>query len=99
VLALAPVSLAALVVGVLLLDIAVQAVHINNQSAIYQLDENARSRITSAYMTCYFIGGASGSALGTAAWTRYGWNGVCVLGGGLALLGLLVFFVPARRSR
>lgn len=99
VLVLAPVSLAALVVGVLLLDIAVQAVHINNQSAIYQLDENARSRITAAYMTCYFIGGASGSALGTAAWTRYGWNGVCVLGGGLALLGLLVFFVPVRRSR
>lgn len=92
----APVSLLALVLGVLLLDIAVQAVHINNQSVIYQLDESARSRITSAYMTCYFIGGASGSALGTSAWTQYGWNGVCVLGGLLAVLGLVVFFMPLR---
>lgn len=98
VLAFAPVSLVALVVGVLLLDIAVQAVHINNQSVIYQLDESARSRITSAYMTCYFIGGASGSALSTVAWTHHGWAGVCPLGGGLALIGLLVFFLPAGKQ-
>lgn len=91
VLLLAPQSLVALIAGVLLLDVAVQAVHINNQSAIYQLDEAARSRITSAYMTCYFIGGAVGSALSTAAWTRFGWNGVCALGGVLALLAGLVF--------
>ena len=50
-------------------------------------------------MTCYFIGGASGSALGTAAWTRYGWNGVCVLGGALALIGLAVFLLPAPNRR
>lgn len=91
VLLLAPQSLVALIAGLLLLDVAVQAVHINNQSAIYQLDEAARSRITSAYMTCYFIGGAVGSALSTAAWTRFGWNGVCALGGMLALLAGLVF--------
>lgn len=98
VLAFSPVSLAALVVGVLLLDIAVQAVHINNQSVIYQLDESARSRITSAYMTCYFIGGASGSVLSTVAWARYGWTGVCVLGGAVSAIGLLVYFMPVRRA-
>ncbi|MGE8280010.1 MAG: MFS transporter [Stenotrophomonas sp.] len=98
-LAFAPVSLAALISGVLLLDIAVQAVHINNQSVIYQLDEGARSRITSAYMTCYFIGGASGSALSTLAWTRFGWWGVCVLGCVIAVIGLLVYCVPARKRR
>ncbi|MGE8232035.1 MAG: MFS transporter [Stenotrophomonas sp.] len=97
-LAFAPVSLAALIVGVLLLDIAVQAVHINNQSVIYQLDESARSRITSVYMTCYFIGGASGSVLSTMAWTRYGWNGVCALGGVFAVIGLLVYFMPVRKQ-
>jgi len=89
VLLLAPVSLAALVVGVLALDVAVQAVHIDNQSTIYRLDESARSRITAAYMTCYFIGGAAGSALGTLGWTRYGWNGVCAVGIALALAALL----------
>lgn len=89
VLLLAPVSLAALVVGVLALDVAVQAVHIDNQSTIYRLDEGARSRITAAYMTCYFIGGAAGSALGTLAWTRHGWTGVCVVGIALAVAALL----------
>ncbi len=95
----APWSLPALIVGVVLLDVAAQAVHINNQSAIYQLDEAARSRITSAYMTCYFIGGAAGSALSTVAWTRFGWNGVCALGGLLALMAGLVFLhARARRG-
>lgn len=89
VLLLAPVSLAALVAGVLALDVAVQAVHIDNQSTIYRLDEGARSRITAAYMTCYFIGGATGSALGTLAWTRFGWTGVCMLGIALAVVALL----------
>lgn len=89
VLLLAPVSLAALVVGVLALDVAVQAVHIDNQGTIYRLDEGARSRITAAYMTCYFIGGAAGSALGTLAWTRHGWTGVCVVGIALAVAALL----------
>ncbi|WP_433852625.1 MFS transporter [Stenotrophomonas nitritireducens] len=98
VLLLAPVSLAALVVGVLALDVAVQAVHIDNQSTIYRLDEGARSRITAAYMTCYFIGGAAGSALGTLAWTRSGWTGVCAVGIALAVAALLVLpRAPARR--
>ena len=97
VLLLAPVSLAALVVGVLALDVAVQAVHIDNQSVIYRLDEGARSRITAAYMTCYFIGGAAGSALGTLAWTRHGWSGVCIVGVALAVVALLV--LPRRRGQ
>ena len=40
-------------------------------------------------MTCYFIGGAAGSALGTLAWTRHGWTGVCVVGIALAVAALL----------
>ena len=85
---LASASLVALIVGVLALDVAVQAVHIDNQSTIYQLDESARSRITAAYMTCYFIGGASGSTLGTLAWTQQGWHGVCAVGILLAVAAL-----------
>lgn len=84
----APHSLWLLVVGVLLLDIAVQGVHINNQSVIYQLDASARNRITSAYMTCYFIGGALGSSIGTLAYARAGWPGVVMAGAVLALAAL-----------
>lgn len=87
-LAAAPQSLPALVTGILLLDVAVQGMHIGNQHVIYQLDPAARNRITSAYVTCYFIGGALGSTLGAAAYAGGGWDGVALAGGGLALLTL-----------
>ncbi len=78
-------SLAALLAGIVLLDLAHQGVHISNQSLIYALRPEARGRLTSAYMTLYFAGGAVGSALAGAAHARAGWGGVCVLGAGLAL--------------
>lgn len=93
-------SLAALIVGVLLLDVAVQAVHIANQGVIYALDPAARNRITSAYMTCYFIGGAAGSWLGSAAYAFAGWNGVVGVGALLAVLALgCVAFERSSRRR
>lgn len=88
-LAAAPHSLAALIAGVLLLDVAVQGVHIGNQSVIYRLDPAARNRITSAYITCYFIGGAVGSSVGATAYAAAGWNGVVAVGAALAVLALL----------
>ncbi|MEB1654769.1 MFS transporter [Xanthomonas campestris pv. campestris] len=87
-LAFAPHSIVLLIIGVLLLDIAVQGVHIANQSVIYQRNPHARNRITSAYITCYFIGGAVGSTLGTAAYAQAGWNGVVIGGAVLALAAL-----------
>ncbi|HEY0335177.1 MAG TPA: MFS transporter [Stenotrophomonas sp.] len=92
----APHSLMLLIVGVLLLDVAVQGVHINNQNVIYRLDPAARNRITSAYMTCYFIGGATGSILGTLAYARAGWTGVSVLGAILAAAALGWLALSAR---
>ncbi len=92
----APHSLWLLVVGVLLLDVAVQGVHINNQSVIYQLDAAARNRITSAYMTCYFIGGALGSSVGTVAYARAGWHGVVAAGAVLAVAALAWMGVATR---
>lgn len=95
----APHSLWLLVIGVLLLDVAVQGVHVNNQSVIYQLDAAARNRITSAYMTCYFIGGALGSSLGTAAYAHAGWHGVVAVGFVLSLLSLAWMAATAGKVR
>ncbi|ESV61181.1 major Facilitator Superfamily protein [Mycobacteroides abscessus MAB_091912_2446] len=82
-------DLIALVLGILLLDFGVQAMHVTNQSQIYALPGDARSRITSAYMTAYFAGGALGSAAVSIAASRWGWTGVCTVGAGFALLQLL----------
>ena len=78
--ALLPHSLWGLVGGVLLLDFGLQAVHVSNQSLIYRLRPEARSRLAAAYMVCYSIGCAIGSIASTAVYDRAGWFGVCVLG-------------------
>ncbi|CAN5485024.1 MFS transporter [soil metagenome] len=78
--------------GVLVVDIGLPGVHISNQNVIYKLQPDARARINAVYMTSYFAGAASGSALGAVAWRHGGWPMACALGAGLALLAGLALF-------
>jgi predicted MFS family arabinose efflux permease len=71
-------TLAGLILGVLALDLGVQAGHVANQTRIYNLDSHARSRLNMFYMVCYFTGGSVGSLLGAWTWRAGGWFGVCV---------------------
>ena len=52
------------VIGFALIQLALALVHTSNQSIIFRLRPDAKSRINAIYMTTYFIGGAAGSALG-----------------------------------
>ena len=97
-LAFAGHSLAALVAGVLLLDLAVQAVHISNQAAIYKLRPDARNRLTAGYMTCYFLGGAAGSLSSAWAFGHAGWLGVVGVGAGFSILGGLGWALSPRAA-
>ncbi|ASK36101.1 MFS transporter [Alcanivorax sp. N3-2A] len=90
VLGLGATSLVALVIGIILLDLAVQAVHITNLNLIYGLDEAVRNRLNSGYMFVYFLGGAFGSLASAAAFQHGGWAGVVLLGAALALAALLL---------
>lgn len=84
-----PHTLIVLIIGIILLDMGVQGTQILNQSAIYQLRPEARSRLTTAYMTCYFMGGAAGSAGAAYAYSIGGWQAVTILGAAMPLLALL----------
>ncbi|MEU7745869.1 MFS transporter [Nonomuraea sp. NPDC049158] len=77
-------SLVLLLVGVIVLDLAHQAVLNSSQNVLYALRPEARNRINSAFMTTLFVGGAMGSALASAVWAYSGWTGVCVLGATLS---------------
>jgi len=85
-------SLVLLGVGVVLLDLGVQANHISNQTRILGLSADARNRLNSVYMAIYFTGAAAGSALASHAYASWRWAGVSALGIGLALLALAAFF-------
>ncbi len=84
-------SVIALIVGIALLDLGAQGLHISNQSAIYALRPDARSRLTTAYMVSYFLGASLFSALAAALFDSDGWGGVCVLGASTAALALAIW--------
>ncbi len=87
--------LLALVAGIILLDLGVQGMQITNQSIIYALAPDARSRINSAYMFCYFVGGALGSLVAGVVYSAGGWVATCGLGAFIALAGV----APSLRTR
>ncbi|MEK4295169.1 MFS transporter [Paenibacillus sp. FSL R5-0914] len=86
-------SLIALIVGIILLDLAVQAVHVTNQSMILTLRPEARSRLTAGYMIFYSIGSATGSIASTSIYVYFGWNGVSLLGAIVSALALLFWLL------
>ncbi|MCT8352930.1 MULTISPECIES: MFS transporter [Photorhabdus] len=88
-------SILFLFVGIILLDLGSRAGLVANQIRLYTLLPDARSRLNTIFMTCYFAGGAIGSSLGAVAAWHFSWYGVAFSGGGCALLAALwVLFNP-----
>ncbi|WP_248928869.1 MFS transporter [Paenibacillus hamazuiensis] len=83
--------------GVVMLDFAVQAVHVTNQSMILSVRPEARSRMTGGYMIFYSFGSASGAAASTSVYSWAGWHGVCILGALISVVALL-FWAWTRRT-
>lgn len=88
-----------LVIGVILLDLGVQANQVSNQARVYSLNPEARNRLNTVYMVTYFIGGSLGSLLGTYGWSVAGWNGVCGAASLLMLSALAVYAIDSRKKR
>ncbi|QBD82865.1 MFS transporter [Ktedonosporobacter rubrisoli] len=84
-------SLLALIVGIVMLDLAVQAVHVTNQSMIYRVRPEALSRLVASYMIFYSIGSATGSIVSTMVYVHAGWIGVSLLGTAISAVALLVW--------
>ncbi|MEU0531447.1 MFS transporter [Amycolatopsis tolypomycina] len=99
ILALGRSSIVLLVLGALVMDAAIQAVHVTNQSVVYEVDQQARARIASGYMTSFAIGGVAGSYVSAQAFEATGWYGACWAGAGFAVLGLLVWLFGSGGER
>lgn len=85
-------SLLAMVVGVVLLDFAVQAVHVTNQSLIFAARPDAQSRLVGAYMCFYSVGSGLGAIAATYTYAHFGWVTVCILGAAISA-GALLYWI------
>ncbi|MBC3421000.1 MFS transporter [Pseudomonas sp. RW3S2] len=79
-------SLLALVAGVVMLDLAVQAVHVTNQSLLLAGRAQMASRLVGAYMCCYSVGSGAGAVAASWVYGAWGWGAVCGLGAGISAL-------------
>ncbi|OLT11250.1 transporter [Actinomadura sp. CNU-125] len=91
-------SLPLLILGVVLLDFAVQAVHVSNQHALATAYPGGTSSVIGAYMVFYSLGSALGAAATTALYGAVGWLGPTVLGATLALCATAVWAFGTRPS-
>ncbi|MGF6201825.1 MFS transporter [Pseudomonas laurylsulfatiphila] len=97
--AFAPTSLIALVCAVVLLDFAVQAVHVTNQSLIFAARPDAQSRMVGAYMCFYSVGSALGAAAATQVYAHWGWTAVSLLGASISATALVLWLITWRWHR
>ena len=89
-------SLVALVIGIVLLDLGGQALHVTNQSMIFRSRPEAHSRLVGLYMLFYALGSGLGAIGTTVMYAWAGWQGVCGLGAGVSLLALLFWWATRR---
>jgi predicted MFS family arabinose efflux permease len=87
-------SLVAMIVGVLVMDLAVQSSQVANQVRVNALDEAARSRLNTIFMATMILGGACGAGAGGVAYAEWGWSGTCCFGAASAAMALVLSRKP-----
>lgn len=92
-LSLMETSLWALVIGIVLLDLGGQALHVTNQSLIFRTRPEAHSRLVGLYMLFYALGSGLGAIGTTVTYAHMGWHGVCLLGATVSLLALVFWWL------
>lgn len=84
-----PTSLGWLLLGIVLLDLGGQALHVSNQALVLRAAEPVHGQLIALYMLFYAVGSGMGAAAGPALQAHVGWTGVCIAGAGVALLACL----------
>ena len=89
-------SFAAIVAGILLIDIGMQCIQLSNQTSIFHLCPSASNRLNTIFMTTYFIGGSLGTFLAGSCWELWGWGGVSAVASLLTLISLGITVVTQK---
>ena len=92
-------SLGILLIGIILLDLGGQALHVTNQSMIFRTRPEAHSRLVGLYMLFYAVGSGLGALGTTMTYACAGWPGVCLLGASVSLLALVFWWLTRASHR
>ncbi|HBP30562.1 MAG TPA: MFS transporter [Advenella kashmirensis] len=85
-----------LILGIIALDLGGQAIHVTNQSMLFNTQVQAHSRLVGCYMLFYSVGSGLGAIASTAAYAAFGWQGVCLLGAGMSGVALAFWALTVR---
>jgi predicted MFS family arabinose efflux permease len=91
-------SIVALLLGIVLLDLGAQAIHVTNQSMIFTRRSDAHSRMVGVYMLFYATGSGLGAMATTTVYATGGWTGVCLLGAAVSLTALAFWIATLERG-
>lgn len=89
-------SLGVLLIGIVLLDLGGQALHVTNQSLIFRTRPEAHSRLVGLYMLFYAVGSGLGAISTTITYANAGWHGVCMLGSAVSLVALVFWWMTRK---
>lgn len=90
---------AGLIVGIFILDVGLQSIHVSNQTIVFSTNPDATNRLNTVYMTSYFIGGSFGTFIGGKAWEHMGWNGVVLTGATFIVILLLIHLIFSKKMK
>lgn len=88
-----------LIIGIILLDMGLQGMHVTNQTIVFSSHPEATNRLNTFYMTSYFIGGSAGTFIGGKMWGLYGWTGTVAAGGAFVIVCLILHLILSRRIK
>ncbi|WP_158166603.1 MFS transporter [Mycolicibacterium smegmatis] len=88
--------LVVMICATIVFDIAIQGLNILNQSRVFAISADARSRINTAYVTSNFVGGALGSLAAAVLWNAGGWTAIALTGAALCAGGFAVWLATRR---
>lgn len=82
-----------MLVPLLLVNMVGPTVDVTGRMTLFTLAPDIRTRLTTSYIVTMFVGGAIGSALGTAIYEAGGWGAACalLLAMSSAVLGLAIY--------
>ncbi|MEJ7557614.1 MAG: MFS transporter [Pedobacter sp.] len=86
------------VLGIIIIDIGQQAIHVTNQTRIYAILPEARNRLNTVFMSVSFVGAAGGSALGLLLWEQGQWPMFCLGTALVILVNLLIYNFYSKKT-